>query len=401
MSFDFVNNGNYRNTSQGFGAPVPNSVIADAYGIPIQQNQQPMQQQPINYNFGSNGMQQTQVINNPNVRPMVDPRLYDTPNITTNNTAFKFSVKDDPTNMVNTDIHVDEQIIPESRRRVGRPKKNADTQLPATTKSSSIVRADNDKKPTTVVSGTVENVPTSYTYMETTGMLHNALAQIDTVSNELMGEFEIIRANRAMKNKYMTLNKISENISDLIANKIAAIKEINNSISKSNDLDYKRYKDNKDSLNNQNDDKYISDLYTGFLTNNAMNIPTNIPPMQSTMYGSSGIVRADIGGSQNLGNAQYTNYIANVTPEERLMLLEGNNNIRQAMVYDPNTGNRAFQFFDFSNPANPIPQPGLPVYSDILLDEFTIDLANRKAKSTNLKQTMDLVIANSTNGNTY
>ena len=390
MSFEFVDNRNYRNPSNnGFGAPVPNNAIMDGYGIPVNTGyNQPQQQQPINYNFGPT-QQQTQVVNQ---RPYVDPRMYDTPTITTNNSSFKFNIKSDPNQVTSSDIHVDEPIVPDSRKR-GRPSKK-DNSLPATTASSAIVRSSDKEGP---LSGAVENIPTAYTYMETTAMLHNALAQIDSISGELMNEFEMVRANRAIKNKYGILNGLSENIGALISNKISAIKEINNSISKSNDLDYKRYKDNKDQLN-QNDDKYISDLYTSFLNNNNNPQVMNMPRMDAGIYGSSGIVRADLGGSSNLGNMQYTNYIANVTPEERLMLLEGNNNIRQAMVYDPSTGNRAFQYFDFTNPANPIPQPGLPVYSDILLNEFTIDLANRKAKSTNLKETMDLVIANSSNG---
>ena len=50
MSFDFVNNGNYRNPglNSQFGAPVPNQNIINGYGIPtqVQQNiQQPQQQQ--------------------------------------------------------------------------------------------------------------------------------------------------------------------------------------------------------------------------------------------------------------------------------------------------------------------------------------------------------------------
>ena len=111
MSFDFVNNGNYRNTGM-FGAPVPNnSVPVDGYGIPIQQYQQPVQQQPINYNFGNGAQQQQQQ------RPMIDPRLYDTPNIVTNNNSFRFSVKDDNNSRVVSDIHVDEPITPETRRR--------------------------------------------------------------------------------------------------------------------------------------------------------------------------------------------------------------------------------------------------------------------------------------------
>ncbi len=380
MSFDFINNGNYRNpsNSNGFGAPVPNNNIMAGYGLQSKiVNQGP---QPV-----ANG-------NIPN-KQYVDPKVYETPKIVSNS-SFKFNVKDDPNQVTKSDIHVDEQITPESKKR-GRPKKESNP--PATVSSSDIVRPDN--KGTEVASTVVENLPTAYTYMETTYMLHNTLSQIDSISNELMNEFELVRANRAMKNKYGILNGLSENLGSLISNKISAIKEINNSISKSNDLDYKRYKDNKDQFN-QNDDKYISDLYTSFLNNNANNQPTNMPSMSSTVYGSSGIVRADLGSSQDLGNIQYTNYVANMTPEEKLMMLEGNNNIRQAMVYDPNTGNRAFQYFDFSNPANPVPQPGLPVYSDILLDEFTIDLANRKAKSTNLKETMDLVVVNS-NGNAY
>jgi len=384
MSFDFVNNANYRNpgNTSGLGAPTPNQNIMSGYGIPTQRQQ--VVQQP---QYQQIPQQQIQ-------RQFVDPRVYDTPNIVTNNNSFKFSVKNDPNQTSSTDIHVDEQIIPEARKR-GRPRK--DDNLPVTQSSSNIIRTKEENK---ALSGTVENnMPTAYTYMETTAMLHQTLNQIDSVSNELMTEFEMVRNNRMMKNKYGILTGLSENIGDLISNKIAAIKEINNSISKSNDLDYKRYKDNKDQLNNQNDDKYISDLYTSFLNNSGNNNNMmNIPRMDAGMYGSSGIVRADLGGQQNLGNIQYTNYIANITPEERLMLMEGNNNIRQAMVYDPSTGNRAFQYFDFSNPANPIPQPGLPTYSDILLNEFTLDIANRKAKSTNLKETMDLIIVNGNNG---
>lgn len=389
MSFDFVDNGYYQNPSDraGFGAPVPKSSIIEGYGIPTRPQQQMYQQQQPQERIPQQQMP----------RQYVDPRLFETPTIVTDNNSFKFAVKDNPNSISNSDIKVDDVVVPEARKR-GRPRKDAN--LPATTCGSAIVRPgdNNGNKP---LSGTVENVPTSYTYMETTAMLHNALAQIDSVSGELMAEFEMVRANRAIKNKYGILNGLSENIGDLIANKIAAIKEINNSISKSNELDYKRYRDNKDALNAQNDDKYVSDLYTGFLnSNNGQNNTMNLPGMSAGMYGSSGIVRADLGGTRDLGNVQYTNYIANVTPEERLMLMEGNNNIRQAMVYDADTGNKAFQYFDFSDPSHPVPQPGLPTYSDILLDQFTVDLANRKAKSVNLKETMDLIVTNS-NGMVY
>ena len=74
MSFDFVNSNGYRNTGN-YGAPVPNSAVMDGYGIPIQQNNRVVQQQPIPFNFGN------QQPMNPQQRPMVDPRAFETPTI--------------------------------------------------------------------------------------------------------------------------------------------------------------------------------------------------------------------------------------------------------------------------------------------------------------------------------
>ena len=87
---------------------------------------------------------------------------------------------------------------------------------------------------------------------------------------------------------------LSENIGSGISNRIAAIREINNSITKSNDLDYKRYKDQKAAQSAMNDDKYIADLYKSFIANPQVNIQSpQVPQIDSSIFGS-GIVRADL-----------------------------------------------------------------------------------------------------------
>jgi hypothetical protein len=91
-------------------------------------------------------------------------------------------------------------------------------------------------------------------------MLRETLVQIDALSSELVQEFNSVRASRTMKNKYNALTNISENIGSLLSSKIAAIREINSSISKSNDLDYKKLKDLKAAQGAMDDDKYIAEL---------------------------------------------------------------------------------------------------------------------------------------------
>ena len=81
-------------------------------------------------------------------------------------------------------------------------------------------------------------------------MLRETLGQIDSLNAELMDEFTAVRHSRTMKNKYNVLVGISENVGSLLSNKIAAIREINSSISKSNELDYKISKDMKASMAN-------------------------------------------------------------------------------------------------------------------------------------------------------
>ena len=359
MSFDFVNNGMAYST-YGAGAPIPNQAIQQQYGI--YNNQQPQQM--------------------PNGKPYVDPKLLETPKITTGG-GIKFTITDKSSDNSVT-IPVDKDLPDSEKKKLPRTKKESG--------NNNIIRASDNN----TLTGTVEEIPTAYSYYETTGMLRDTLGQIDSLNNELMQEFESVKNSRTMKNKYNVLVGLSENVGSLISNRISVIKEINASISKSNDLDYKKLKDNKAAAATMDDDKYIADLYKSFITNPQAQIQMQqMPMMDTSMYGSTGIVRADVNNNGGIFNNtvdnSYTNYIANATPEQRLMMYEGNNNIKQCMVYDASTGARAFQYFDTSTMQ---PIPNMPVYSDILLDEFNIDLNNKIAKSSTMKEQMPLVVIN-------
>ena len=283
---------------------------------------------------------------------------------------------------------------------VEKPKKEKTTRKKKESESSTAVISLKDSTPAnSAVSGTIEDVPTAYTYAETTGMLRETLGQIDALSSELVQEFNNVRASRTMKNKYGALTDISENIGSLLSSKIAAIREINSAITKSNDLDYKKYKDIKAAQGAMDDDKYIADLYKAFITNPNMqatspDMPQFAMPMinEGSMMGS-GIIRANVDNSGNImgGDQAYLNYMSNLSPEQNLMLYEHNPNVKQVVVFDHSTGNKFFQMMDMST-GQVI--PNLPVYDQDFMADTTLDLTKGIAKNLNLNETFPIIEIN-------
>lgn len=287
--------------------------------------------------------------------------------------------------------------IEEKKKRRGRPKKKASEETKDENYLAPIFRdrADTSAAPEKL-SGEVESTPTAYTYRETEGMLRETIGQIDALNGELMSEFNTIKNSRTMKNKYNVLVGISENVGSLIGNRISAIKEINNSITKSNDLDYKKLKDIRASQADQNDDAYVANLYQAFLQNpqGAPNIP-QIPQVDETVYGS-GIVRATLNAAQveqgvPIADAGYMGYMANLTPEQNLMRYERDPNVKQVVVYDASTGNKYFQYM---NMATGEAIANVPTYGEDIMQDTTLDLANGIAKNINLHEEFPIITIN-------
>ena len=251
-----------------------------------------------------------------------------------------------------------------------------------------------DEKPESL-SGTVEDPATIYSYGETNHLLHETLGQIDAINAELVQEFNAVRNNRTMKNKYMTLNALSENIGSLLSNRIQAIKEINNCITKANDLDYKKFKDMQAIQSAMNDDKYIADVYQALISNPQNMAPTFTANVDPSVMGS-GIIRANLPNGIDMSNGQmldsgYLNYVSNLTPEQNLMRYENDPNVKQVVVYDASNGNR---FFQMMNMATGEAIPNVPVYDENIMEDTTLDLAHGIAKNLNLRETFPVVQIN-------
>lgn len=368
MSFDFLNRPPMPN---GLGAPIPNQYVnannnmrSNPYEMPVQVIQQrpvpaptPVPQITIDSNAAR---PKFTIIDNTNDN---DPGL-----ITVKNSGPVYSMDESET----------------------KPRRRKSTDL-ATTGGTDIVKPKKSQSET----GTVEDLPTSYTYFETTDMLRNIIGDIDNLNAALIQEFNMARSSRTMKNKYSVLIGLSENSSALLSNKINAIKEINSSISKSNELDYKKAKDIKAAQANMNDDAYIADLYKAYISNPQNSIPSpQMPMIDPTAYGS-GIVRANIKSSDLNSNApvdtSYLNYMGNLSPEQRLMQYEGNPNIKQCVVFDAASGNKWFEYMDTSTGSV---IPNMPVYDANIMMDTTLDLKNKIAKNINIGEVFPLVVIN-------
>ena len=292
--------------------------------------------------------------------------------------GFKFTVvKDGETAPRQSTIVADSDVPDTKKKRSGRPKKEQTVEI-----GSSMGKKESD-------------VPTMYTYQETTDMLRGTLVQIDQLANQVKKELDNVVASRTLKSKYNVMGILSGNLGDIIGQKITAIKEINNAISKSNEMDYKKEKDRRASESNANDDKYLMDMYNAFIKNPGnMNNRTVLGPgsIDATLMGTD-IIRSSMEPPQQGFNPDtgYLSYVANMTPEQRLMSMEDNPNIKQCVIFDAATGNKTFQMMDMST-GQVI--PGLPTRDAMFMEDTTIDLRNNIAKNINLNETYPLVVIN-------
>lgn len=324
-------------------------------------------------------------------RQMVDPRIFDTPKIVTGDSEHKSLFKAAKPNVITVEPPIpDPEREARKNRSSSKKKESSGPDLP-------LVKDGIER-----VQGEEVDAATIYTYGETTGLLHETLGQIDAVNGELVQEFNQVKNNRTMKNKYTVLNNLSENIGAMISNRISVIKEINNCISKSNDMDYRKYKDFQAAKAQITDDKYISDMYQAMIANPANLAPTYNAPLVDQSVMGSGVIRATVPNSVLSDNGGfidegYLNYLSNLTPEQQLMRYENDPDVKQVVVYDDATGYRSFQMM---NTRTGEVLNGLPTYGDNIMEDTTLDLNTGKAKNLNLRESFDIVRINSSNPDT-
>lgn len=262
----------------------------------------------------------------------------------------------------------------------------------------------------------VEDLPTINTYFETASMIKQSMDQIDTVMVDIKKELDDVRRSRTLKSKYNVMVGLAGNLSDLMNARISAIKELNNCISKSNDMDYKRQKDRKEAMmgSNSGDELAVMNLYRSIVSDPnitlgqaGQKIPDYmIRQMQQQMNGGqngvasvSGIVRSPESNPVNsnsmpfdpMQDQGYINYMANMPPAMNALLMEQNPDVKEVVVFDASTGAKWFQVMNTKT--NQV-IPNMQVTDQMFMEDTTLNIKNRTAQNINLGKVYPLVVIN-------
>ena len=245
--------------------------------------------------------------------------------------------------------------------------------------------------PQTSMSYIQENIPYQIAYNETNQQLDESIQQLNMLGAEVMGDLQMIRGSKTLKNKYGFLNDMTGNAVAIINAKIAAIREKNKTINDVNNLEIRRIKELKIQSSEEDDNTHIANLYNAFV-NTPIGMGPGIlgPSVQDTMLigGGQDLARAAIGGDQAA-------WEQTLDPAQSRMLLEAKGSIETVVVYDESTGNRWYDVVD-KNTRQPVPGVEKPDASYIY--ELDINVRGGFAKDSNRNVVYPLVVIN--NGNT-
>ena len=217
---------------------------------------------------------------------------------------------------------------------------------------------------------------------KTNAMLETAIAQADQLSAEVKEDIDTIRASKTLKNKYTYITNLTASSASLISTKIAAIKEINSTISQSHKLELDRAKSIRDSEKDQTDDARMMDLYKAFVNTPVGTYTSpNIPSISDmTMApGTNNVLSVAMG---EIPESQ-------LTPEQVRMRMENNPNIMTVVKFDQSTGQRFFDVIDRTNGAS---IPNYPRPDPFLLDNTNIDIHAMSARNKDLDTVWPLIL---------
>lgn len=283
----------------------------------------------------------------------------------------------------NEEVIISEVSSEPQKRKRGRPKKSESQQ------NNSVVVSNNNVDNSLPLCQSSE--PYENSYGETNDMLRVSIMQLDILANDVKGEIDNIRNSKTLKGKYKYISDLCATASSLVSTKVSAIKEINAVKTNCHKLEIQRIKDIKNTMaNQQDDDKYIADLYNAYI-----NIPINAQRNPALQYNSANVtgnmnaLMNGINTTQVNEEQNFANYMNNLTPEQNRMILDDNPNIETVVVYDPNTGDKMFDVIDTSTG---IPVSNYPRPDRVLLDDTTIDFATGIASNTNIGQNWKVVV---------
>lgn len=276
----------------------------------------------------------------------------------------------------------DVEILEPEKKKRGRPKKS----------EGAVSNSQNSFVPLCQSSDPYED-----SYNETNHMLRESIGQINVLSNDVQSEIENIRKSKTLKGKYKYISDLCATASTLVSTKISAIREMNSTTTNCHKLEIQRLKDVKAAQQNQqDDDKYLADLYNAYINTPIGNNPLLAMNSGNTVNNQSIIT----GGTPLIGDMNedqsYQNYLNTLTPEQNRMLLDGNPNIETVVVYDPSTGGKSFDVIDITTGT---PVANYPRPDSLILDDTVIDFASGIASNTNIGQNWKVVTLGDPIGN--
>lgn len=238
------------------------------------------------------------------------------------------------------------------------------------------------------------NEPYSKKYEETTNLLKTAIVQLDNNLMDMQTDIQQVRSSRTLKRKFDYLSMIQGNMGQFINTKVTALREINNTITKCNELELRRIKDLRLAENEKNDDKTIMDMYNAFIST-----PTSTgyqlgPSLQDITTSAPNIMPANMSGP----DAGYQNYLNNLTPSQVLMMYEDDPDVQQVVMYDESTGARWFEIMNLRT--NEVIK-GADKHDQMFMEDTDLDLNNGIARNINLGESFPIIRVGKSIVNTY
>lgn len=235
----------------------------------------------------------------------------------------------------------------------------------------------------------VIDVDYSSTYGETTGLLRGAIIQADQMASEIQDDLDAVRSSKTLKGKYTYITNLTSAKASILSTKIAAIREMNSSITQSHNLELNRMKALKLDQKNENDDMRIMDIYSAFV-NQPVGVYT--PPTANIQDLTLGVNNPNgaVSGVEMISPSQ----TGALTPEQNRMRMESNPNIQTVVRYDQSTGQRSFDVIDTSTGMS---VPNYPRPDNFLLEDTTIDIHSGIARNRNVNSVWPLILVGSNN----
>ena len=234
-------------------------------------------------------------------------------------------------------------------------------------------------------------------YKDTMGALRNTVLELDVLAADMKADLDAVRSSRTLKGRYQYSSMLGQNISQILSTKVQAIKEMNTTIKNASELDYRIRKDNRELANAGNDDQRLMDMYNAFISapNGATTAQLGPSVQQMMLPGGDNVQqysRGPIDDSNPLAqpgmDPGYAAYLQHMSPEQSRMLLEGNPDIKEVVVYNPTTGEKRFAV---QNTATGEFLEGVAHHDDMFLEDCSINTRNGIVRNTNLNMSFPLV----------